>query len=306
MITENDQAGTRLDVLLNEKYPELSRTRIQKLIKDQMVLVNGQPGKNNYQVRSNDEITFSLPEDKELDLTPVKMDLDIRYEDEDVVVINKPKGLSVHPANTDEATLVHGLLAEIKGLSGINGVQRPGIVHRLDKDTSGLLIVAKNDRAHNFLAGQFKDRSIKRKYLALVHGVIPHDYGTIEASIGRDTKDRKKMTVTAKNSKEAVTNFKVIRRYRDYTLVECELLTGRTHQIRVHLQYIGYPLVGDLKYGRKKTRTEGGQMLHAYKLSFIVPKSKEVKEIETELPKEFAEVLAELEKEEGKDGNQGM
>jgi len=296
---ENDQVGTRLDHFLSDKCPELSRTRIQKLIKDSLVLINGLPGKNNYQIRLDDEIVVTIPQDEELSLTPIFMDFDIRYEDKDVVVINKPKGLVVHPSNTDEPTMVHGLLAEITDLSGINGVLRPGIVHRLDKDTSGLLIVAKNDQAHRFLAEELRKRTIKRKYLALVHGVIPHDYGTIEAPIGRNTKDRKKMAVTAKNSKEATTNFKVIKRFSKYTLVECELLTGRTHQIRVHMQYIGYPLVGDPKYGQKKTLATKGQLLHAYKLSFISPKSKEEIEIEAELPSEFAEILVELEKEEG-------
>jgi len=297
-VTES-QIGKRIDILLCELYPDFSRSSVQKLIKEKQVMINGSTTKNNYKVKLDDEVTFSLPENVELDLTPVDMDLQICYQDSDVVVINKPKGLIVHPSNTSsEDTMVHGLLAQINDLSGINGILRPGIVHRIDKDTSGLILVAKNDAAHQFLAKQLVDKSLKRIYIALVHGVIDHDYGTIDAPIARDPKDRKKMAVTAKNSKEAITDFKVLRRFKHYTLVECELKTGRTHQIRVHLQYIGYPIVGDEKYGLRKTLSTNGQMLHAYKLCFLLPKSKKEKVIEIDLPEQFKELLIQIEKDD--------
>jgi len=302
-VTES-QAGKRLDVLLCELYPDFSRSAIQKLVKEDQVKVNEETERNNYNVKIGDEIKLVLPKAKELDLRPVKMDLEICFQDKDVAVINKPKGLIVHPAATaGDSTLVHGLLAEVKDLSGINGVLRPGIVHRIDKDTSGLIIIAKNDVAHRFLAKQLVDKTIKRSYIALVHGVIEHDSGTIEAPIGRDTKDRKKMAVTAKNSKDAITDFRVIKRFKKYTLIECDLKTGRTHQIRVHMQYIGYPIVGDEKYGLRKTLKTDGQMLHAYKLCFVLPSSRQEKTIEVALPEQFEELLRQIEKEEN-DGSQ--
>ena len=231
----------------------------------------------------------------ELDLEPQDLHLDVVYEDEDVIVINKPKGMIVHPTSgSQKDTLVNGLLYHCKDLSGINGVMRPGIVHRIDKDTTGLLIVAKNDKAHESLANQLKDKSVSRKYYALVHGVIAHDFGTIDAPIGRDPKDRQKMCVIAKNSKHAVTHFKVIERFKEYTLVECSLETGRTHQIRVHMQYIGHPVVGDPKYSYRKTMNCNGQLLHAHELTFVHPSTQEKMVVEAKLPLQFEEILNDL------------
>ena len=213
------------------------------------------------------------------------MDLDIVYEDQDLIVINKPKGLVVHPAvGNYENTLVHGLLYHCKDLSGINGEMRPGIVHRIDKDTSGLLVCAKNNNAHISLSSQLQDKTCFRKYYAICHGVFEHDEGTIDAPIGRDEKDRQKMSVTLKNSKEAITHFKVLKRFDDSTLVECELKTGRTHQIRVHMKFINHPVVNDAKYSNKKLIDESGQYLHAYYLSFIHPSTKKRMEFVTDMP----------------------
>ncbi|MDO4702024.1 MAG: RluA family pseudouridine synthase, partial [Erysipelotrichaceae bacterium] len=261
------QIEQELDCIRLDKYlalhTEFSRSRIQQLIDEDCIYVNDTNVKANYKLKLKDEIKIKLPEIVEAVAKPMKMDLDIVYEDTDLLVINKQKGLVVHPGNGNyDNTLVNGLLYYCKDLSGINGVLRPGIVHRIDKDTSGLLIVCKNDFTHQAIAKQLEEKTCKRKYLALVHGVIPHDYGTIDAPIGRDSKDRQKMTVTQHNSKNAITHFKVIKRYDKYTLVECELLTGRTHQIRVHMQYIKYPIVGDPRYGYKKTLETQGQMLH--------------------------------------------
>jgi 23S rRNA pseudouridine1911/1915/1917 synthase len=224
------------------------------------------------------------------------MDLDIVHEDDYVIVVNKPSGMVVHPApGSMSGTLVNGLMAQAKNLSGINGVLRPGIVHRIDKDTSGLLMVAKNDLAHESLVNQLVEKTVTRRYIALVHGVIPHDTGTIDAPIGRDPKDRKKMTVI-EGGKHAVTHFKVLRRFKDFTLIECRLETGRTHQIRVHMKYIGYPLAGDPQYGPRKTiGGEHGQFLHAAILGFDHPKTGEYLEFSTPLPSYFEEALESLE-----------
>ena len=296
---EIEKMKQRLDTFLCDNLSEYSRAFIQKAVKEGFVLLNGKEAKNSDIVKTNDIVSWQTPPKEELDLKPLNLDLEICYQDDNLAVINKPKGLVVHPASTTkEVTLVHGALAQLDDLSGINGVLRPGIVHRLDKDTSGLIIVAKNDKAHEFLAKQLKAKTLKRDYLALVHGVIDHDFGTIEAPIGRDKNDRRKMTVTEINSKDAITNFKVIRRFKKYTLVECSLETGRTHQIRVHMLFIGFPVVGDDKYGRKKTLETQGQLLHAYRLRFVLPESEIEKTVECELPKQFQEVLNEIERED--------
>ena len=242
LVVSNLNEEIRLDKYLssNENI-NLTRSKIQKLMDNNLILVNGNNVKNSYKVKNNDVIDIGeLKEDT--DIIPEKMNLDIVYEDDDVIVINKPSGVVVHPASGNyKNTLVNGLLYHSKSLSNINGEFRPGIVHRIDKDTSGLLLVAKNDKAHLSLAKQLKEKTIKRKYIALVEGVINHDTGTIDAPIGRDKNDRKKMTVTSENSKDAITHFKVLERYKDKTLIECTLETGRTHQIRVHMNYIGHP-----------------------------------------------------------------
>lgn len=292
---EELDANIRIDKYLSDQAEELSRSRIQSLIDDELILVNGKKTKSNYKLKNNDVIDILENEDKELEAKPEKMDLDIVYEDSDVIVLNKPKGIVVHPApGSTSGTLVNGLLYHCTDLSGINGVLRPGIVHRIDKDTTGLLIVAKNDKAHVSLSEQLQCKSVSRKYYALVHGVIEHEFGTIDAPIGRDVKDRQKMAVTATNSKNAVTHFKVIERFKDYTLVECTLETGRTHQIRVHMQYINHPVVGDEKYSYKKTMKVNGQLLHAHELTFVHPTTNERVTVNAPLPTLFENILREL------------
>jgi 23S rRNA pseudouridine1911/1915/1917 synthase len=294
-IIEEQQAGDRLDKTLSTLNDEWSRTQIQLWIKERNVKVNGAPVKTNYKASTGDEVIIEIPEPEALDVVPEEMDLDIYYEDSDVLVVNKPKGMVVHPApGHTSGTLVNGLMAHCKDLSGINGVMRPGIVHRIDKDTSGLLMVAKNDLAHESLVQQLVDKTVKRKYKAIVHGNIPHDYGTIDAPIGRDKKDRQSMTVTEENSKNAVTHFQVLERFNDFTHVECQLETGRTHQIRVHMKYIGYPLAGDPKYGPRKTLDLNGQALHAGILGFTHPRTKEFIEFEAPVPAYFDELLDKL------------
>lgn len=294
-IVSEEDAKMRLDKYLAANEESLSRSRIQSLVEEGQVRVNGNVQKANYKVKANDTIVLEVEDDRELEVEPENIPLDIRYEDEDVIVINKPKGMVVHPANGNQnGTLVNALLYHCKDLSGINGVLRPGIVHRIDKDTTGLLIVAKNDMAHSSLSKQLQTKTVNRLYYALVHGVIPHDFGTIDAPIGRDVNDRQKMAVTATNSKDARTHFKVIERFKDYTLVECRLETGRTHQIRVHMQYIGHPVVGDEKYSYRKTMKTGGQLLHAHQLTFVHPRTNETMTIEAPLPAQFEEILEEL------------
>lgn len=287
--------GERIDKFLAQKLDK-SRSLVQKLIKDELVLVNGEVVKTNYSVANGDEIDV-----KQLDVVdntniiPQPMDLDIVYEDDDLLVINKPSGLVAHPAPGHyQDTLVNGLLAYSNKLSDINGEFRPGIVHRIDKDTSGLLVVCKNNETHEELANQLSDKTLFRQYLAIVHGEIEEDEGEIIAPIGRDPRDRVKMAVVAKNSKEAQTNFKVLERYDHYTLVSCNLLTGRTHQIRVHFDFINYPLVGDPLYGIKPTIDTKGQALHAYKLGFIHPRSGEYMEFESKPPQEFVDTLNQI------------
>ncbi|MBU8877747.1 RluA family pseudouridine synthase [Bacillus sp. FJAT-29790] len=289
-----DQVSERIDKVLSTVNKDWSRTQVQQWIKDGHVLVNGQKIKTNYKCSTNDKIEIIIPEPEELDVVPEEMNLDIYYEDQDVLVVNKPKGMVVHPApGHTTGTLVNGLMAHCKDLSGINGVMRPGIVHRIDKDTSGLLMVAKNDLAHESLVNQLVNKTVTRKYRAVVHGVIPHDYGTIEAPIGRDQKDRQSMTV-ADNGKHAVTHFHVLDRFKDFTFVECQLETGRTHQIRVHMKYIGYPLAGDPKYGPRKTLDIGGQALHAGILGFVHPRTGEYMEFEASLPADFEHLIEQL------------
>jgi len=293
---EEAHKGVRIDKFISTVNEEMSRTQVQQLIKEGHVKVNGQAVKTNYKCQLEDEVAVSIPEPVELNIEAEEMDLDIYYEDEDVLVVNKPKGMVVHPApGHTSGTLVNGLMAHCKDLSGINGVMRPGIVHRIDKDTSGLLMVAKNDLAHESLVEQLVEKSVTRKYTAIVHGVIQHSHGTIDAPIGRDKKDRQSQAVTP-DGKNAVTHFTVLETFNDYSLVECQLETGRTHQIRVHMKYIGYPLAGDPKYGPKKTLDIGGQALHAGVLGFIHPRTKEYMEFNALLPDYFAELIEHLRK----------
>ena len=292
-----EEKGVRIDKYLSE-HSELTRSRIQQLIEQGKVLVSGEATKSNYKLCGNEEISVDYEDLSELEVEAQDIPLDIRYEDQDVIVINKPRGMVVHPANGNQSgTLVNALLYHCKDLSGINGVLRPGIVHRIDKDTTGLLIVAKNDLAHLSLSKQLQDKTVNRLYYALVHGTFSHDYGVIDAPIGRDETDRQKMAVTEKNSKPARTHFRVIERFAKYTLVECRLETGRTHQIRVHMRYIEHPLVGDEKYGYRKTMKVGGQLLHAHQLEFIHPRTKEKIVVEAPLPDDFTMVLEQLRKE---------
>ena len=295
VIVTEEEAFQRIDKYISEKEDDLSRSRVQQLLQEGIVCVNGNACKANYKIKPKDHITAVFCDEIEMEAKPEQMDLDIRYEDHDVIVINKPKGMVVHPAvGKQTGTLVNGLLYHCKDLSGINGVLRPGIVHRIDKDTTGLLIVAKNDKAHTALSKQLQNKTVNRLYYALVHGVIEHDFGTIDAPIGRDVKDRQKMAVTATNAKDARTHFKVIERFAHYTLVECRLETGRTHQIRVHMQYIKHPVVGDEKYSYRKTMQTQGQLLHAHQLTFVHPTTNEKITVEAELPKQFADILEEL------------
>ncbi|MBB5183601.1 RluA family pseudouridine synthase [Catenisphaera adipataccumulans] len=288
------QAGQRLDKTAADVLP-CSRTRIRELIDGQLIKVNGEWEKASYKVKTDDEIFAQVPPDEELEVKPEPMDLDIVYEDSDLIVINKPTGMVVHPAPGHyEHTLVNGLLAHCTDLSGINGTIRPGIVHRIDKDTSGLLVAAKNDHAHQALSAQLADKTCRREYLAIVHHPFSNLYGTIDAPIGRDVKDRQKMAVTAKNSKPAVTHFEVLENFKDYALVRCQLETGRTHQIRVHMAYIDHPVAGDPKYGYRKTIPADGQLLHAYQLTFVHPTTGETMTFHADMPEEMQKVLQQL------------
>ncbi|MFO7295119.1 MAG: RluA family pseudouridine synthase [Clostridia bacterium] len=284
----------RIDVFLTEKLPEHSRSYIQKLIKDGLVSVNGQKVKCNFKVKPGCLIDVTIPPPKEVSLQPEPLELDIVYEDNDIVVINKPQGMVVHPAPGNySGTLVNALLYSCDGLSGIGGEIRPGIVHRLDKDTSGLLVVAKNDAAHQSLAQQIKDRTLKRIYWCIVEKNIKEDKGIINAPIGRHPTNRKKMAVlNSPTAKPAITHFKVLERFGQYTLVEARLETGRTHQIRVHMAYIGHPVVGDSVYGSRKQKFNlKGQVLHAKKLGLIHPSTGEYMEFEAPLPPYFEDLL---------------
>ena len=294
-----DIPGERLDAFLARMVPELTRSAAQKLLEEGCVLRCGKPGKKNDKLNLRDEIRVTIPEPKEVDIVAREIPLDIVYEDDDVVVINKPKGLVVHPAaGHQEDTLVNGLLYAMgDSLSGINGELRPGIVHRIDKDTSGLLAVAKNDLAHTVLASQLKDHTMARTYEAIVCGSFREDSGTVDAPIGRHPTDRKKMTVTARNSKEAVTHWEVVKRYRGYTHIRCRLETGRTHQIRVHMAHIGHPILGDTVYGHKKAELgQDSQCLHAGALCFRHPRDGRPVMVVAQLPEYFQKVLEKLEK----------
>lgn len=295
IVNENDK-GKRLDIYIAENFNELSRTMIKKLIESNNILVNEKSEKVSYKVQANDNISIDVPEAKETKLKAQEIPLDIIYEDSDIIVVNKPKGMVVHPANGNpDGTLVNAILSICKNsLSGIGGELRPGIVHRLDKDTSGLIIVAKNDKAHINMSEQIKERNVKKTYIALVRGNVPEEEATINMPIGRSTKDRKKMAVT-KNGKQAITHFKVLKRYSKYTLLEIKIETGRTHQIRVHMAEIGYPVVGDAVYSNGKNEFGiEGQMLHAYKLEFMHPITNKHMELTAPLPQYFEEILKKL------------
>ena len=284
------EENTRIDTYLIEEL-QLSRSKIQNMIKEKKILVNDKPVKNSYLLKKGDQILSEEYVEEEMKAVPEKMDLDIVYEDEDVIVVNKANGVVVHPAvGNKNGTLVNGLLYHSK-LSDINGEFRPGIVHRIDAYTTGLLVVAKNNEAHLSLAKQLEEKTTTRKYIALVHGVVNADTGTIDAPIGRDKLDRKKMAVTDVNAKKAVTHFKVLERYKDTTLIELQLETGRTHQIRVHMAYIGYPVVNDPVYGKRKLIDHTGQCLHAATLGFIHPRTGKYMEFTAPLPQYFVHIL---------------
>lgn len=288
--------GVRVDVFLSENIEDVSRSQVKKLIEDENITCNNKLIKSNYKLRLNDQIKVVIPEPVELEVTPENIPIDIIYEDEDIVVVNKPKGMVVHPAAGNyTGTLVNALLYACDNLSSINGVIRPGIVHRIDKDTSGILVVAKNDNAHRSLSKQIKEHSMKRCYWALTESVIKQDEGMVDAPIGRHPVERKKMAITEKHSRHAITHFKVLERFSRNTLIEARLETGRTHQIRVHMAHIGYPLVGDPVYGYKKQKFNlQGQALHAKTLGFIHPRTGEYMEFSTEIPEDFQKVLKSL------------
>lgn len=289
-----EEEKERIDKYLSEKI-DCSRAYIQKLFEQNLVLVNGSPVKASYKVVKDDLITILGDLEEEILLEPENIPLNIVYEDEDVLLIDKPSGMVVHPGSGNfKHTLVNALLYYTKNLSDCNGEARPGIVHRIDKDTSGLILVAKNNQAHALLADDFAHKRVKRKYIALVKGVLKHNHITIDAPIGRDANNRKKMAVTEIHSKNAVTHVTVLKRYRDYTLVECELETGRTHQIRVHLAYIGYPIYNDPVYNNRPA-TSFGQFLHSSEIEFISPINKKTLHFTSPLPAEFSDFLDNLE-----------
>ncbi len=289
----SDKENERIDVYVSGMLEDMSRSSVQKLISDGNITVNDKIIKSNYKIKLNDSIRIILPEPEILDVAAEDIPIDIVYEDDDLAVINKSQGMVVHPAPGHySGTLVNGLMYHLKNLSSINGVMRPGIVHRLDMNTSGLMLVAKNDKSHNFLAKCLKEHSINRIYYALVEGNIKDDSGIIDAPLGRSEKDRKKRTVTYKNSKNAVTNFWVVERYKKFTLIKLKLETGRTHQIRVHMKYIGHPVVGDDVYGSKINKFGlRGQLLHSKSVGFVHPTTGEYMEFESNLPEYFQKVL---------------
>jgi len=299
LITE-EYENERLDKALSDLTDDtVSRSYLQKLIKENQIFVNEKAQKSSYKLKIDDYVTFTIPDQKEPDIIPEDMALDILYEDEDVIVVNKPKNMVVHPAAGHfEHTLVNGLLFHCKdSLSGINGVLRPGIVHRIDKDTTGSIIACKNDFSHKAIASQLKEHSITRKYRAICYGVIKEDEGTIDAPVGRDEKDRKKMAVNHKNGKCAITHYRVLERFAEYTYIECQLETGRTHQIRVHMNSIGHPLIGDSVYSTKKwPYSLDGQTLHAYILGFDHPRNGNYIETVAPLPEYFNLLLDKLRK----------
>ncbi len=292
MLFEVENDGIRIDKYLMDKL-DISRSKIQKLIDNDNILVNDKKVKSSYILKSDDIINVNMDMDDEVHIVPEDIPLDIVYEDEYLLVVNKPSGMVVHPAPGNYSnTLVNALMYHCNKLSGVNGSIRPGIVHRIDADTSGLLLVAKNDLVHNDLAKQIKEKTVKREYIALVHGIINEDSATIDAPIGRDVNNRKKMAVTADNSKDAVTHIFVLERLNNATLIKCVLETGRTHQIRVHLNYINHPIVNDPVYGLKKQENSSfGQMLHAKTIGFIHPITKEYMEFSSEVPQEFTDIV---------------
>lgn len=297
-IVEDEYIYKRLDLFLNIMIPDFSRSRIQKLIETGMVNVNEKRILKNYKLKKGDSVSIFIEEPKEIDIKPQNIPIDIVYEDEDIIIVNKPQNMVVHPANGNyDGTLVNALMYHLKSsnLSGINGIMRPGIVHRIDKDTSGILVIAKNDNAHQKLAKQLADHSMTRVYYAVVCNKIKNDTGTVNKPIGRCSSDRKKMAVTEKNSKIAITHYSVVERYKNNSLVKLNLETGRTHQIRVHMAYIGNPILGDKTYGLKKQPFDLlGQVLHAKILGFIHPTKNVYMEFETEFPKYFQEVINKL------------
>ena len=295
IIVDTEGAKKRLDLFLLKKFPEQSRSHLQKLIDDEKILIDGRLVKSSYKLKVGERIAISEIEAEILPLEPENIPLDVLYEDSDIIVINKARGMTVHPADSViSGTLVNALLYHCKDLSGINGVMRPGIVHRLDKDTSGVMVAAKNDKAHISLSEQIQSKTAKRTYLAIVHGRISDNAGIIEGSIGRHKTDRKRMAITP-DGKPAITEFRVIERFRDYTLVECNLKTGRTHQIRVHMTSIGYPLVGDPKYGSRRNPFDiRGQALHSHILTLIHPANGEVMSFTAPLPEDMQFILKQL------------
>ena len=297
LVITSELSGVRLDKFLSDNI-EKTRSFVQNMIEDGLVSVNGKPVKASYSVKAGDEIEYTLPEIKVLDAKPQDIPIDIVYEDDDVLIVNKEAGMVVHPApGNPDNTLVNAVMKHCEGkLSGINSVIRPGIVHRIDKDTSGLLVIAKNDEAHLYLSEQFKVHSITREYTAIVNGHFKENSGTVDAPIGRHSANRKKMAVTDKNSKNAVTHFEVLEEYPKYSLIKCRLETGRTHQIRVHMSFIGHPLLGDSIYGDKNKMGIEGQMLHAGKLGFIHPGTREYIEFESQLPEKYKKLVADLRK----------
>jgi len=291
-VVDETSSGMRLDVYLASMLVDKSRSYIQNLIEENCVLVNNKLKKSNYKINIEDTISINIPDPIELSIKPQSIPLDILYEDSDLIVVNKPKGMVVHPAaGVYENTLVNALLSHCTDLSGINGVNRPGIVHRIDKDTSGIIVVAKNDYAHNKLAMQLKDHSMNRIYLALVEGIIKEDEGTVDEPLGRHPIERVKIAIV-KDGRRAVTHYRVVERYANNTLIKCKLETGRTHQIRVHMAYKGHPIVGDPVYGYKKQRFKlEGQLLHAQLLGFIHPRTEKYVEFRTEPPEDFKKVI---------------
>lgn len=290
----SDESGIRIDAWLSNNLENCSRSYVQKLVNDELVIVNKEPVKSNYKIKSGDKILVRIPKPQVLDVTPEDISIPVLYEDEDILIVDKPKGMVVHPAAGNySGTLVNALMGHCgESLSDINGVIRPGIVHRIDKDTSGVLVVAKNNVSHENLSSKLKDHDIKRVYVALVHGVIREETGKIDAPIGRHPVDRKKMAVNTKNGRRAVTYFKVLERFSEATYIEVTLETGRTHQIRVHMSYIGYPVIGDPVYGKKNDKYNvEGQVLHAKILGFIHPTKNTYMEFESQVPEYFKGLL---------------
>jgi 23S rRNA pseudouridine1911/1915/1917 synthase len=300
IIVSEEYAKDRLDIFLSDYLEKLSRSSIQKLIKKGYIIVNGKETKANYILKEGDVVDVEFEKEEVIEILPENIEIEIVYEDNDIAIVNKPQGMVVHPAAGNfSGTLVNALLYHLDSLSDLNGNLRPGIVHRIDKETSGLLMIAKNNFAHERLASQLKAHTTNRLYEALVEGIIKEDRGKIDAPIGRHLTERKKMTVTETNSKEAVTHFSVLERYKNHTLIEAKLETGRTHQIRVHMKYINHPVVGDKVYGFKAQKFKlNGQLLHAKKIGFIHPRTEEYIEFNSELPEYFKDILRKV-KEQG-------